>query len=118
LLARSNSAQDADVLEVFGLALLLGYRGRYAENGEQSVQGIVTRITKKVDRIRGARLLAPEWAPTQDDVLHPPPDPWVRPLLLGTLGAVILAVLFFAGYKVALMSGASALHSFSLLAPH
>ena len=118
LLARSNSQQDADVLEVFGLSLLLGYRGRYAVDGEDSVQRIASKITKKVESIRGAQTLAPDWAPVQDGVLQPPSDPWVKPLMLGTVGALFLAILFFVGYKFALMSGAAALHSFGLVAPH
>jgi hypothetical protein len=46
-----------------------------------------------------------------DAVLLLPPDPWVRALLFGTLGALLLAVLFFAGFKVALLSGVSGLRS-------
>ena len=57
-------------------------------------------------------------APVQDGVLQPPSDPWVKPLMLGTVGALFLAILFFVGYKFALMSGAAALHSFGLVAPH
>jgi type VI secretion system protein ImpK len=118
LVARSDSVQDADVLEVFGLCLLLGYRGRYGARGEEGVRPVVTAITEKVQRIRGPSLMAPDWAPPPDTVLQPPIDPWVRALILGTLGALFLAVLFFVGFKVALLSGASGLHSIGLLAPH
>jgi type VI secretion system protein ImpK len=117
LVARSDSPPDADVLEVFGLCLLLGYRGRYITRGEEGVRPVVTTIAEKVQRIRGPRLLAPDWAPPQDTVLQPPIDPWVRALILGTLGALFLAVVFFVGFKVALLSGASGLHSIGLLAP-
>ena len=118
LLARSDSPEDADVLEVFALCLLLGYRGRYATSGQEGTRPIVTTIADKVQRIRGPRRLAPDWAPLQDAVLQPPYDPWVRALILGTLGALVLAALFFVGFKVALLSGASGLHSIGLLAPH
>jgi type VI secretion system protein ImpK len=117
LLARGDSSQDADVLEVFGLCLLLGYRGRYGTSEIGDVRAVITTIADKVQRIRGPRRLAPDWAPPQDAVLQPPQDPWVRALMLGTLGALFLAVLFFVGFKVALLSGASGLHSIGPLAP-
>jgi type VI secretion system protein ImpK len=118
LLARTDSPEDADVLEVFALCLLLGYEGRYSTSGREGVRPIVTKIADKVQRIRGPRRLAPDWAPAQDAVLQPPGDPWVRALILGTVGALFLAVLFFVGFKVALLSGASGLHSIGQLIPH
>jgi len=118
LLARSDSPEDADVLEVFALCLLLGYRGRDRTSGQGDVRPIVTKIMDKVQRIRGVRRLAPDWLPGQDAVMEPPRDPWVRALILGTLGALFLAVLFFVGFKVALLSGASGLHSIGLLTPN
>ncbi|MFZ0961850.1 MAG: DotU family type IV/VI secretion system protein [Terriglobia bacterium] len=117
LLARGDSPQDADVLEVFALCLLLGYRGRYRASEQGDVRPIIATIVEKVQRIRGPRRLAPDGAPPQDAVLRPPQDPWVRALIFGTLGALFLAVLFFVGFKVALLSGASGLHSIGPLAP-
>ncbi len=118
LVARNDSPDDADVLEVFALCLLLGYRGRYGAEGPEGVRPTLNSIMKKVERIRGARLLAPDWMPARDAVLQPPGDPWMRALLLGTLGALILAILFFAGFKIALLSGAAGLHTVGPLAPH
>lgn len=118
LLARSDSSEDADVLELFALCLLLGYRGKYSTSGKEGVQAIITAIAEKLQHIRGPQRLAPGWAPFQDTVLQPPYDPWVRALVFGTLGALFLAVLFFVGFKIALLSGASGLHSIGLLAPH
>ena len=118
LLARSDSPEDADVLEVFALCLLLGYRGRYSAGGQAGVRPVVTTIADKIQRIRGQRRLAADWAPQQDAILRPPQDPWVRALILGTLGVLFLAVLFFVGYKVALLSGVSGLHSIGQLTPH
>jgi type VI secretion system protein ImpK len=114
LLGRSDSPQDADVLEVFGLCLLLGYRGQYSGRGQDGVRHVLTALEDKVERIRGPRPLAPDGAPAPDTVLRPLPDPWSRPLILGTLGALILAVLFFVGFKFALLSGAAGLHSIGL----
>lgn len=118
LLARRDAPQDADVVEVFGQCLLLGYRGQYSASGPEGVRPVLAAIADKVQRIRGARPLAPDAAPPQDAVLPPLPDPWVRPLIFGALGALFLAILFFAGFKFALLSGASGLHSLDLVALH
>jgi type VI secretion system protein ImpK len=111
LLGRNDSQEDADLLEVFALCLLLGYRGRYGSDGPEAVRPVLNAITDKIKRIRGQRPLAPEWTPRKDPVLQPPGDPWMRALLLGTLGALFLAALFFVGFKIALLSGASGLHA-------
>jgi type IV/VI secretion system ImpK/VasF family protein len=118
LLSRRDSSQDADVVEVFAQCVLLGYRGQYSESGQEGVRPVLAAITDKVQRIRGPRPLAPDAAPLADAVLPPLPDPWVRPLIFGTLAALFLAGLFFAGVKFALLSGASGLHSIDLLALH
>jgi len=118
LLARADAPEDADVLEVFALCLLLGYRGQYSTSGQEGVRRIITTVTEKIQRIRGPRPIAPDWAPSQDAVLQPPQDPWMRALIFGSLGALFLAVLFLVGFKIALISGASGLHSISQLTPH
>jgi type VI secretion system protein ImpK len=106
LLARNDSPQLADVLEIFALCLLLGYRGRYSLSGQEAVRSVVASITEKLQRIRGGpRALSPNWLPPQDTVLQRAYDPWVRGLLFGTLGVMFLAVLFFVGFKIILLSG-------------
>ena len=119
LLARNDSPQLADVLEIFALCLLLGYRGRYSLSGQESIRSVVASITEKLQRIRGGpRPLSPNWRPPQDTVLQRAYDPWVRGLLFGTLGVLSLAVLLFVGFKLILLSGASGLHSISPLITH
>jgi len=117
LIARNDDAQDADVLEVFALCLLLGFHGRYSASGQEAIRPIVAKISDKIQRIRGQCILAPEWEPQAGAVLRPPRDPWVRALALGTAGAVLLAVLFFVGFKVTLVAGASGLHAVGQLTP-
>jgi len=117
LLLRQDAPQDADVLEVFALCLLLGFQGRYRAGGQEGLRLVVAKIREKIKRLRGECTLALDWAPQPDAVLRPPRDPWVRALAFGMVGAVLLAILFFVGFKVALLSGASGLHMISLFAP-
>jgi type VI secretion system protein ImpK len=112
LMAKSDSPQTADVLEIYALCLLLGYRGRYSLSGQESVRAIASNVSEKLQHLRGGlRPLAPNWAPPKDVVSQKASDPWVTALLFGTLGALLLAVLFFVGFKFALISGASGLHT-------
>ena len=112
LLARSDSPQVADVLEVFDLCLLLGYRGRYSLSGQEGVLTVVEAIADKIKRIRGgAGPLSPNWSAPQDTVRPTVYDPWARRLAFGALGFLALALVLFVGFKFSLMSGASALRS-------
>jgi type VI secretion system protein ImpK len=118
LMAKSDSPQTADVLEIYALCLLLGYRGRYSLTGQESVRGIASKVAEKVQSLRGGpRPFAPHWAPPQD-APHETPDPWVKGLLFAAVGALAFAVLFFVGFKFILISGASELHSVASLLHH
>jgi type VI secretion system protein ImpK len=112
LLARSDSPHLADVLEVFALCLLLGYRGRYSLSGPEGIRAVLEAITEKMQRIRGGvRPLSPTWSPPQDGLRSRGYDLWVRRLALGAVGFLVLVVVLFVGFKFSLMSGASGLHS-------
>ena len=114
LMAKSDAPHAADVLEIYALCMLLGYRGRYSMSGQESVRAVASNVAEKLQRLRGGlRPLAPNWAPPKDVVTQKPSDPWVRALLFSTLGALFLAIVFFVGFKILLISGASGLHSFT-----
>jgi type VI secretion system protein ImpK len=111
LLAKSNSAQTADLLEIYALCLLLGYRGRYSVSGQEGVRVVASTVTEKLQHLRGGpHPLAPNWAPPQGAAPQQASDPWVRALLFSTMGALLFAILFFVGFKFVLISGASGLH--------
>jgi type VI secretion system protein ImpK len=97
LLARDDSEDLADVLEVYLLCLLLGFRGRYATAASDVVSAVIDRVGGRVDRIRGPRGdLAPDWAPGDDPETAPlRGDPWLRrlALLAATLGTAWLVLL-------------------------
>jgi type VI secretion system protein ImpK len=102
LLARDDSEDVADVLEVYLLCLLLGFRGRYVTATPDVVNGVIDRVRARVERIRGPMGdLAPDWAPSGlPEALEARVDPWIR--RLGVLAAalatvwVVLLLLFMA----------------------
>jgi len=112
LLARGDTPQLADVLEVYALCLLLGYRGRYSLSGQEGVRTVLEAIGDKIQRIRGkVGPLSPNWSAPQDVVQSKAYDPWLRRLTYGALGFLLLAVALFVGFELSLSSGASGLHS-------
>src|SRR3954447_14623588 len=67
LLARGDSQDLADLLEVHYLCLLLGYRGRYSVGGTGELQGAMQATADKITRIRGPLMgLSPSWQLTAD----------------------------------------------------
>ena len=77
LLTRQDSEDVADVLEVFQLCLMLGFRGRYSTADQAEVHALRSSIQEKIGRIRGGHgELSPAWAlpgherqPTSRDTL-------------------------------------------------
>lgn len=111
LMERTDSQDTADVLEVFALCVDLGFRGRYGVGGQAELRAIMDRIEQKIERIRQTpRALSPYWAPPPG-APRKAEDPWPRRLLAAACACVVLAVVLFAGYKLALGSRLSELES-------
>ncbi|MDR3773071.1 MAG: DotU family type IV/VI secretion system protein [Terracidiphilus sp.] len=126
LLARQDSEETADCLEVYALCMLLGFKGRHAiaftgtgvfsaqagggtQGAQQSgeVQTLIRQAREKIDRIRGQALFLRAEPP-------PPPikqtasiDRWSRGLGIAALCLLALTVLAFGGFWIALSSGAT-----------
>jgi type VI secretion system protein ImpK len=108
LLERPDSHDTADTLEVFLLAVLLGFRGRYGVGGQAELKVLMDRVSAKIQRIRQApRELSPGWAPPAGEIMRPQPDPWIRRFLVAAAASLLLVVVLFAGYQLALGSAAS-----------
>lgn len=108
VLSRPDSTEAADLLEVYLLCLLLGYRGRYGAGGLAELRPIMDAMFDKIRRIRGVTdNLSPRWAVPGDVVRPPESDPWVRRLAMGAIGSLVLAVILFVAYKFGVISGAS-----------
>ncbi|MDQ6828622.1 MAG: DotU family type IV/VI secretion system protein, partial [Gemmatimonadota bacterium] len=108
LLEAPDSDDTADVLEVYELCLLLGFRGRYGATGASELQAIAARIGAKIERIRGPYgPFSPEWALPGGETVATTTDPWLKRGFLIAALALLLAVALYAGYRVSLSGAAS-----------
>jgi type VI secretion system protein ImpK len=107
-LNRSDSQETADLLEVYYLCLLLGFKGRYAAGGD--LRSVMAATQEKIRRIRGPLgALSPRGAIPADAVRMSQTDRvsrWLGRVALITAGVVVV---LFILYKFVLMSGASSL---------
>jgi type VI secretion system protein ImpK len=107
-LNRSDSQETADLLEVYYLCLLLGFKGRYAAGGD--LRSVMAATQEKIRRIRGPiGALSPRGAIPADAVRMVQTDRVSR--LLGRVALISagVVVVLFILYKFVLMSGASSL---------
>jgi type VI secretion system protein ImpK len=107
ILSRPDSAATADLLEVYELCLLLGYRGRYGASGGGELGQISELVRQRISRVRGERRFAPSVGLPNEPVARKAVDRWVRGLTFGAISMLVLSLLLFAGYFVVLHSGAS-----------
>jgi len=107
-LNRSDSQETADLLEVYFLCMLLGFKGRYAAGGD--LRSIMAATQEKIRRIRGPiGALSPRGAIPADAVRMVQTDRVSR--VLGRVALVMagIVVVLFVLYKFVLMSGESSL---------
>lgn len=112
ILMRNDSPEVADVLEVYLLCLLLGFRGRHSQEGRIGVRNIVDSILEKIRRIRGqsANLFSSAAAPPAEAPIVRA-DPWLKSLAWITPVCFGVAVILFFVYQVLLSSAPSDLRS-------
>ena len=105
LLKRSDSADLADVLEVYHLSLLLGFEGRYSTGGHSDLQRWRTLLADRIASVRGVTAgLAPDWAPPVREAILPPRDVWTRRLAVILAGMFGIALVLFVAFAMALQS--------------
>jgi type VI secretion system protein ImpK len=109
LLGRGDSQELADVLEIYQLCLLLGFRGRYSVGSNADLRNVANIITERVHRIRGASL-PPAWMPPAE-ALGPSSDPWIRRFLWSAAACWAVALVLFLIFKLSLDSASSDLQS-------
>jgi type VI secretion system protein ImpK len=112
LLSRRDSVETVDVLELYYLCMLLGYRGRYGSSGDGELRAIMESIKGKTNRVRGGNLpLSPAWALPGDAPLPKRRDRWLRRLVWITALAAGLGIATFVASELMLVSGTSAVRS-------
>lgn len=109
LLAKRDTPEVADLLEVYYLCLLLGYKGRYSLQDPGALRGIRDAAGEKIRQIRGASgPISPAAAPPTGGAPRRASDPWTRRLMIAGVVSLLLAVALFAGFKLSLANGATA----------
>ncbi len=106
LLARQDSDDLADVLEVYQLCMLLGFQGRYSVADQGELQMLMARVADKILRVRGGfGELSPSWAPPAGAIRATAPDRKTRVLGFGAAAGFALACVLFVFFRYSLVSG-------------
>lgn len=100
-LGRSDSQELADVLEIYQLCLLLGYRGRYSAGSNAELRNVARILAERIQRIRGGSFSPLPWIPPAEAV-GPPTDPWIRRFLWSAVVCWALALVLFLIFKFSL----------------
>ena len=110
VLNRPDTNEVGDLLEVYSLCILLGFKGRFAAGGSGDLRSMQIAVQEKIRRIRGASgVLSPRGAIPADAVRLAQSDPWVRRLLIATIATTALTVVLGIMFKLILVYGASAI---------
>jgi type VI secretion system protein ImpK len=90
LLTRQDSEDLADLLEVYLLCLLLGFRGKYGAN-PGALHGVTAAVQDKLRRIRGGPYpFSPAWALPPNETVPASRDPWLPRLAIAAAAAFAL----------------------------
>lgn len=117
LLSRADSHGTADLLEIYSLCVLLGYRGKYGLTDQDSVRPVLDAMAEKIRRIRGAIPgLSPAWAIPEGAIQTARGDVWIRRLTIGALAAVGIGLLLFLLFTLLLGGDVSRVRSLAVLA--
>ena len=108
LLTRTDSQELADLLEVYQLALLLGFAGRYSMGGRGELRGITVQTGDRIQRIRQTSgWLAPGWQLPMEPPVRTGGDPWVSRMLVILIACFVIVVVLFGVFVVLLNQGSN-----------
>lgn len=101
LTARQDSAELADLLEVYQQCMFLGFRGRYGTTDAGGLRAATASVGEKIHRIRGDHgPLSPSWQLPAGETVAPPADPWVPRLVRVVAGLAVVALLLFLLFRL------------------
>jgi len=110
LLAKSDSQDLADLLELYLMCLFLGFAGRYSLGDQAQLRAITNATSEKIRRIRGtAGMISPEWELPSEGPQKKGTDPLVRRIGIAAAACFAVALVLFIAYKLTLGSGLSSL---------
>lgn len=124
LLARQDSEETADCLEVYCLCMLLGFRGQYAlttgagypagqapgwatPRADGEIHALVRQGREKIERIRGPLTFLADPAPPPEGKQAAAVDRWSRGLGIAALVLLLIALLAYVAFWFQLRTGAS-----------
>src|SRR5262249_40655751 len=94
-----------DLLEVYYLCMLLGFRGKYSAGDRGGLNQIMNLTRDKLQRIRGRFAgLSPAWM-LPKETLRGSVDPWVKKLTWIAAVCAAVMIVAFVVYKLVLNSG-------------
>jgi type VI secretion system protein ImpK len=104
LLARQESEYVADVLEVYGTCLQLGFRGQYGRSGVDDLRRWTQATLEKVARIRGGGpVLAPDGLLPANETIPVAKDPWMGRLVYATIGLAVVFIVLWVVFRFVLV---------------
>jgi type VI secretion system protein ImpK len=107
LLAGPESPDLADLLEVFQICMLLGFKGRYSASEHGELHAFIAHCADKISRIRAREQApAPAWRPHKEP-LPVPRDKWTPRLAAAAGGVFLVAAVLFTVYAISLHSSRS-----------
>jgi len=110
VLNRPDTNEVGDLLEVYGLCMLLGFKGRFAAGGGGDLRAMQLAVQEKLRRIRGSsNVLSPRGMIPADAVRLVQTDPWVQRLLIATIATTAVTIVLGIMFKLILVYGASAI---------
>lgn len=103
LLGRPDDESLADLLEVFQICMLLGFRGRYGSGEDGGLRDRISYTQQKIQRIRGAHgPLSPAATLPAGESAPASRDPWLRRLVTAAIVMLAIASVLFVVYRISL----------------
>jgi type VI secretion system protein ImpK len=95
----ADSLPLCNILELYCLCLMLGFKGKHTGGDGKEIGEIINRLHERTRRIRNAgAMLAPEGALPPEPPLREPVDRWAKSLKIGAAAVGGIALSSYAGF--------------------